>query len=234
MPRIDLWRPSATRGEVDQPSREARLRQEHLERLFTLRMLPAQIWLRQVLCRLGLEFQLWRKTGSSITGHYSDRRANGPRCGLRSVSRREACTRRHFSQSKGWRANSAPHSPVRASPSATAAGVADGTLTTEVAPHTKLDRLAMLPRVALGSPRFAAVGIKVAKETRCEPAVLCGRSRFCLERGWSGDAQERAVSKASLSLGGPAVRIPLARPKRWSGHAVQSLPRCAVGYHREI
>jgi hypothetical protein len=54
MPRIDLWWPSATRVEVDQRSREARLRLEHLERLLTLRMLPAQIWLRRVLCRLGL------------------------------------------------------------------------------------------------------------------------------------------------------------------------------------
>jgi hypothetical protein len=42
MPRIDLWWPSATRVEVDQRSREARLRLDHLERLLALRILPAQ------------------------------------------------------------------------------------------------------------------------------------------------------------------------------------------------
>jgi len=54
MPRIDLWWPSATRVEVDQRSRETRLRLERLERLLALRILPAQSWLRRPLCLLGL------------------------------------------------------------------------------------------------------------------------------------------------------------------------------------
>ena len=54
MPRIDLWWPSATRVEVDQRSRAARLRLDHLERLLALRILPAQSWLRRGLCRPGL------------------------------------------------------------------------------------------------------------------------------------------------------------------------------------
>ena len=48
MPRTDLWPTSATRVEIDQRSREARLRLEHLERLLTLRVLPGRSWLRQV------------------------------------------------------------------------------------------------------------------------------------------------------------------------------------------
>jgi hypothetical protein len=47
MPRTDLWPTSATRVEIDQRSREARLRLEHLERLLTLRV-PGGSWLRLV------------------------------------------------------------------------------------------------------------------------------------------------------------------------------------------
>ena len=54
MPRIDLWWPSATRVEVDQRSREARLRLDHLERLLALRILPVQSWLTRARCRHGL------------------------------------------------------------------------------------------------------------------------------------------------------------------------------------
>lgn len=49
MARTDLWRPSATRIELDQRSREARLRLEHAERLLELRLLPRQSLLRRLL-----------------------------------------------------------------------------------------------------------------------------------------------------------------------------------------
>lgn len=49
MARTDLWRPSATRIELDQRSREARLRLEHVERLLVMRRLPRQSLLRRLL-----------------------------------------------------------------------------------------------------------------------------------------------------------------------------------------
>ena len=45
MPGTDLWRWSATRVEIDQRAREARLRLEQLERLLMLRLLPTRSWL---------------------------------------------------------------------------------------------------------------------------------------------------------------------------------------------
>ena len=51
MSRIDLWRWSATRVEVDHRAREARLRLEHLERLLIMRALPAQSWVSRIVFR---------------------------------------------------------------------------------------------------------------------------------------------------------------------------------------
>jgi hypothetical protein len=51
MARIDLWRWSATRVEIDQRAREARLRLEHLERLLIMRALPAPSWVGRILYR---------------------------------------------------------------------------------------------------------------------------------------------------------------------------------------
>jgi hypothetical protein len=51
MARIDLWRWSATRVEIDHRAREARLRLEHLERLLKMRTLPAQSWVSRILYR---------------------------------------------------------------------------------------------------------------------------------------------------------------------------------------
>jgi hypothetical protein len=51
MARIDLWRWSATRVEIDHRAREARLRLEHLERLLLMRALPARSWVSRILYR---------------------------------------------------------------------------------------------------------------------------------------------------------------------------------------
>src|SRR5258705_12646882 len=53
MPRNDVLQSSAPRVELDQRSREARLRLEHVERLLIVRPLPRQSFLRRVLRRLG-------------------------------------------------------------------------------------------------------------------------------------------------------------------------------------
>jgi hypothetical protein len=54
MPKNDVLKLSAPRVELDQRSREARLRLEHVERLLVVRLLPRQSFLRRVLRRLGL------------------------------------------------------------------------------------------------------------------------------------------------------------------------------------
>jgi hypothetical protein len=54
MARSDWVQLSAPRVELDQRSREARLRLEHAERLLVVRPLPRQSFLRRVLRRLGL------------------------------------------------------------------------------------------------------------------------------------------------------------------------------------
>jgi hypothetical protein len=54
MSRNDLLQLSAPRVELDQRSREARLRLEHAERSLVVRPLPRQSLLRRVLRRLGL------------------------------------------------------------------------------------------------------------------------------------------------------------------------------------
>ncbi len=48
MTRTELWRRSATRVEIDQRSREARLRAEQSERLL-LRAPPRRSWLMQII-----------------------------------------------------------------------------------------------------------------------------------------------------------------------------------------
>jgi hypothetical protein len=53
MPRTDLLEQSAKRVELDQRSREARLRLEHVERLLVDRPMPRQSLLRRVLRHLG-------------------------------------------------------------------------------------------------------------------------------------------------------------------------------------
>jgi hypothetical protein len=57
MARSDLWRLSATRVEIDQRSREARLRLEQAEQVLKLRLLPARSWIRLVL------YRRWRRGG---------------------------------------------------------------------------------------------------------------------------------------------------------------------------
>ena len=79
MSRIDLWRQSATRVEIDHRAREARLRLEHLERLLIMRALPAQSWLSRIL---------FRREGRSFSGaRMPDRSTKIDRTGVR---RREA------------------------------------------------------------------------------------------------------------------------------------------------
>jgi hypothetical protein len=82
MARIDLWRWSATRVEIDHRAREARLRLEHLERLLKMRALPAQSWVSRIL---------YRREGRFFSGgRMSDRSTKIDQTGER---RREA---RHF------------------------------------------------------------------------------------------------------------------------------------------
>src|ERR1700747_2826519 len=52
MPRTDLLEQSAPRAELDQRSREARLRLEQVERLWVARPLPSRSLLRRLLRRL--------------------------------------------------------------------------------------------------------------------------------------------------------------------------------------
>jgi hypothetical protein len=64
MPRTDLLELSATRVEVDQRSREARLRLEHVERSLVVHPLPRQSLLRRVLRCLGFRIFTGRQVGS--------------------------------------------------------------------------------------------------------------------------------------------------------------------------
>jgi hypothetical protein len=54
MPRVVLWKSSLTRAELDQRSREARLRLEQAERLWVARLLARERFLRRVLRALRL------------------------------------------------------------------------------------------------------------------------------------------------------------------------------------
>jgi hypothetical protein len=84
MPRIDLLDQSATRVELDQRSREARLRLERVERVLVVRPMSRQSLLRRVLHRLG-----WRICASArvarralklpLTGRRSRRGRSMPR-----------------------------------------------------------------------------------------------------------------------------------------------------------
>jgi hypothetical protein len=69
MPRTDLLDQSATRVELDQRSREARLRLEYVERLLAVRSLPRQSLLRRFLRRLGSRICFARQiAGRQIAG----------------------------------------------------------------------------------------------------------------------------------------------------------------------
>ena len=76
MSRIDFWRWSATRVEIDHRAREARLRLEHLERLLVMRALPAQSWVSRILYRREGRFY-------SGGGHMLDRSTKIDRTGVR-------------------------------------------------------------------------------------------------------------------------------------------------------
>jgi hypothetical protein len=89
MSRIDLWRWSATRVEIDHRAREARLRLEHLERLLKMRTLPAQSWVSRTLYRregrfFGAGRMLDRSTKIDRTGvrHREARHIPAALCGL--------------------------------------------------------------------------------------------------------------------------------------------------------
>jgi len=64
MPRTDLLQQSATRAELDQRSREARLRLERIERLLAVRSVPRPSLLRRVLRRFGSRIS----TGQQVEG----------------------------------------------------------------------------------------------------------------------------------------------------------------------
>jgi hypothetical protein len=49
MSRTDLWNKSAQRVELDQSSRDARLRLERIRRALVPRAAPTQSWLRRLL-----------------------------------------------------------------------------------------------------------------------------------------------------------------------------------------
>jgi len=72
----DLWQRSATRVEIDQRAREARLRLEHLERQLILRVLPTSRP-RRVLYRRGLLFF----RGGCVRGRSTKVAPAGPRRG---------------------------------------------------------------------------------------------------------------------------------------------------------
>jgi hypothetical protein len=77
MPRTDLFEQSATRVELDQRSREARLRLEYVERLLAVRSLPRQSLLRRFLRRLGSRIcfakQIEGRSAKPMTRSGSDR-----------------------------------------------------------------------------------------------------------------------------------------------------------------
>jgi hypothetical protein len=75
MPRTDLLEQSATRVELDQRSREARLRLEHVERLLMLRRLPRQSLLARVLRCFGSRVY----SGEQIAGQSANRTLTGGR-----------------------------------------------------------------------------------------------------------------------------------------------------------
>jgi hypothetical protein len=77
MSRIDFWRWSASRVEIDQRAREARLRLEYLERLLMLRLLPAQSWLGRIHFGRGPRFF----RGGCVQSRSTKIAPTGARCG---------------------------------------------------------------------------------------------------------------------------------------------------------
>jgi hypothetical protein len=76
MVRTDLLRPSATRIELDQRSREARLRLEQVERLLLVRRLPRQSLLRRLLRSLRVRIYAGEQVGRrSATTNLTRKRA---------------------------------------------------------------------------------------------------------------------------------------------------------------
>jgi hypothetical protein len=65
MPRTELLEPNPTRAELDQRSRDARLRLEHVERLLVMRPSARQSLLRRVLRRFGLRIYIGKLEGRS-------------------------------------------------------------------------------------------------------------------------------------------------------------------------
>lgn len=82
MPRTDLLEQSATRVELDQRSRDARLRLEYVERLLVVRPLQRQSLLRRVLHCLGSRTRL----GEQIRGRSLSPMAAGRRTREQEVS----------------------------------------------------------------------------------------------------------------------------------------------------
>jgi hypothetical protein len=68
MPRNDLLEQSAPRAELDQRSREARLRLERVEQLLAVRSLPRPSLLRRVLRRLGPRIYRGQQIGDRSAG----------------------------------------------------------------------------------------------------------------------------------------------------------------------
>jgi hypothetical protein len=83
MPRTDLLEQSAKRVELDQRSREARLRLEHVERLLVERPMPRQSLLRRALRYLGSRIYFGEKvegrsSKATLTGGRARRERNMP------------------------------------------------------------------------------------------------------------------------------------------------------------
>jgi hypothetical protein len=68
MPRNELLEQSAPRAELDQRSREARLRLERVEQLLAVRSLPRPSLLRRVLRRLGPRIYRGQQIGDRSAG----------------------------------------------------------------------------------------------------------------------------------------------------------------------
>ena len=80
MPKSDILDQSATRVELDQRSRDARLRLEYVERLLVVRPLPRQSLLRRFLRCLGTRTRIGRQIeGRSMIAIASAGRASGQR-----------------------------------------------------------------------------------------------------------------------------------------------------------
>jgi hypothetical protein len=73
MLKRDLWSKSVPRVELDQRSRDARLRLEQLERLLVLRAVDGS-WLRRAVCLFGLGISGKARRGARTRGSLSNRR----------------------------------------------------------------------------------------------------------------------------------------------------------------